>query len=116
MGLMAGLEGMVGGAVGAELMTAVSSFIQQHGGVQGVVSQLEQQGLGGVAKSWVGGGPNQPISAAQIAQAFSHSGVIGALAAKTGMSPQDLTQKLSQLLPTAIDKLTPQGTVAGKPS
>jgi uncharacterized protein YidB (DUF937 family) len=116
MGLMQGLESMVGGAVGAELMTAVSAFIQQHGGVQGVVSQLEQQGLGGVAKSWVGSGPNQPISAAQIAQAFGNSGVIGQLAAKTGMSPQDLTQKLSQLLPTAIDKLTPQGTVAGKPS
>lgn len=116
MGLMAGLESMVGGAIGAELMTSVSSFIQQHGGVQGVVSQLEQQGLGGVAKSWVGSGPNQPISAAQITQAFGSSGVIGQLAARAGMSPQDFTQKISQVLPAAIDKLTPHGTIQGKPS
>lgn len=116
MGLMAGLESMVGGAVGAELVGAVGSFIQQHGGVQAIVSQLEQQGLGGVAKSWVGSGPNQPISAAQITQAFGNSAVFGQLAAKTGMSPQDLAQKISQVLPTAIDKLTPHGTIAGKPS
>ena len=116
MGLMAGLESMVGGAVGAELMGAVSTFIQQHGGVQGVVSQLEQQGLGGVAKSWVGTGPNQPISPAQITQAFGNSAVIGQLAAKVGMTPQELTQKIAQHLPTAIDKLTPSGSTPGKPA
>jgi uncharacterized protein YidB (DUF937 family) len=116
MGLMAGLEGMVGGAVGAELVSVVGSFIQQHGGVQGVVTQLEQQGLGGATKSWIGSGPNQPISAAQITQAFGNSAVIGQLAAKVGMTPQELTQKIAQHLPTAIDKLTPNGTVAGKPA
>lgn len=42
---------------------------------------------------------------------FGGSGVLGQLAAKVGMSPQDLTQKLSQLLPAAIDKLTPGGTL-----
>ena len=116
MGLMSGLEGMVGGAVGAELVSAVGSFIQQHGGVQGVVAQLEQQGLGGAAKSWIGSGPNQAISAAQITQAFGNSAVIGQLAAKVGMTPQELTQKIAQHLPTAIDKLTPNGTVPGKPA
>jgi uncharacterized protein YidB (DUF937 family) len=113
---MAGLEGMLGGAVGAEVVSAMSSFIQQHGGVQGVVAQLEQQGLGGAAKSWIGTGPNQPITAAQITQAFGNSGVIGQLAAKVGMSPQDLTQKIAQHLPSAIDRLTPGGTVPGKPA
>ncbi len=43
-------------------------------------------------------------------------GVVGAdaiaqLAARTGLSPQDLTQKLSQMLPQAIDHLTPNGAV-----
>jgi len=106
------LDGLLGGAVGAEMATVVNSFIQQHGGVQGIVTQLEQQGLGGVAKSWVGSGTNQPISAAQITQTFST--VLGPLAAKVGMNPQDLAQKLSQVLPTAIDKLTPEGKVPPK--
>jgi uncharacterized protein YidB (DUF937 family) len=105
------LDGLIGGAVGAEMATVVNSFIQQHGGVQGVVAQLEQQGLGGVARSWVSTGANQAISPEQISKVFSSSPVLGQLAAKAGVSPQDLAQKLSQALPTAIDKLTPGGTI-----
>ena len=108
------LDGLLGGIVGAEMATAVNGFIQQHGGVQGVVAQLEQQGLGGVARSWISTGPNQPISADQIDKVFGGSGLLGQLAAKAGMSPQDLTQKLSQVLPAAIDKLTPGGTIPPK--
>ena len=108
------LDGLLGGIVGAEMATAVNSFIQQHGGVQGVVAQLEQQGLGGVARSWISTGPNQPISADQINKVFGGSGVLGQLAAKAGLSPQDLSQKLSQVLPAAIDKLTPGGTIPPK--
>jgi len=37
--------------------------------------------------------------------------VISGLAAKFGLSPQDLAQKLSQVLPQAVDKLTPDGVV-----
>jgi uncharacterized protein YidB (DUF937 family) len=104
------LDGLLGGVVGAEMVVAVNSLIQQHGGVQGVVSQLESQGLGGVARSWISNEPNQPISPAQLSQVFG-SGMISQLAAKAGVNPQDLAAKLSQLLPTAIDKLTPAGTV-----
>jgi uncharacterized protein YidB (DUF937 family) len=104
------LDGLLGGAVGAEMATVVNSFIQQHGGVQGIVSQFEKQGLGSTVHSWVGNGPNQPISADQVHQVFG-SGMIAQLAAKAGMNPQDLAQKISQVLPTAIDKLTPGGQV-----
>ena len=104
------LDGLLGGVVGAEMATVVNSLIQQHGGIQGVVTQLEQQGLGGVARSWIASGPNQPISPAQLTQVFG-SGLIGQLAAKAGLSPQEMSQKLSQVLPTAIDKLTPGGTI-----
>ena len=103
-------DGLLGGIVGAEMATVVNSLIQQHGGIQGVVAQLERQGLGGVARSWVSQGANDTISPAQISQAFS-SGVLGQLAAKAGISPQELAAKLSQALPTAIDKLTPNGTI-----
>jgi uncharacterized protein YidB (DUF937 family) len=32
------------------------------------------------------------------------------LGAKTGMSPDEMAAKLSEILPKAIDKLTPKGT------
>ena len=106
------LDGLLGGAVGAGVTTALNSFIQQHGGVQGVVAQLEQQGLGNTVRSWISSGPNQPISAEQVSSAFG--GVINQIAAKTGMSPQELTQKLAQHLPAAIDHLTPDGAIPHK--
>jgi uncharacterized protein YidB (DUF937 family) len=104
------LDGLLGGAVGAEVATVVNGLIEKHGGVQGIVAQLEQQGLGNTVRSWVGTGPNQPISPDQVHQAFG-ADTISAMAAKVGLSPQDLASKLAQLLPTAIDKLTPHGTV-----
>src|SRR5271155_2915143 len=64
--IMGLLDGLIGGAVGAEMVTVVNSLIQQHGGIQGVVTQLESQGLGGVARSWISSGPNQAISPAQV--------------------------------------------------
>lgn len=102
------LDGVVGGVVGAEMLTAVNGLIEKHGGVQGIVSQLEQKGLGATVHSWVGNGPNQPISAEQIHQAFGPD-TIRELAAKVGWSPQDLAARLAAALPAAIDKLTPKG-------
>jgi uncharacterized protein YidB (DUF937 family) len=105
------LDGLLGGAVGAEMVTVVNGLIEKHGGVQGIVAQLEQQGLGNTVRSWVGTGANQPISADQIHQAFG-SDTVKQLAAKIGMTPEDLASKLSQMLPQAIDKLTPGGVAA----
>jgi len=103
------LDGLLGGAVGATVVSAINNLIQQHGGVQGVVTQLEQQGLGNTVRSWVGTGANQPISPEQVSSVFG--GVINQIAAKTGMTPQELTQKIAQHLPAAIDHLTPNGAV-----
>jgi uncharacterized protein YidB (DUF937 family) len=112
-GIMSLLDGVLGGAIGGEMATVVNSFIQQHGGVQGIVSQFEKQGLGPTVQSWVGNGANQPISADQVHQVFG-SGVIAQMAAKAGMNPQDLAQKISQVLPGAIDKMTPTGKIPAK--
>ena len=103
-------DGILGGVVGAEMATVINGLIEKHGGVQGIVAQLEQQGLGGTVRSWVGSGANQPITADQIHQAFG-SDVVKELAAKVGLSPDVLAGKLSQVLPQAIDKLTPAGAV-----
>jgi uncharacterized protein YidB (DUF937 family) len=101
-------DGILGGVVGAEMATVVNGFIEKHGGVQGIVAQMEQQGLGGTVRSWVGTGANQPISADQIHQAFG-SDTMKQMAAKFGLSPDELATKLSAVLPQAIDKLTPGG-------
>jgi uncharacterized protein YidB (DUF937 family) len=102
------LDGLIGGAVGAEMVTVVNGLIEKHGGIQGLVDQLEQQGLGATVRSWVGTGANQPISPDQIHQAIGPD-TIKELAAKFGMSGDDLAKKLSSILPQAVDHLTPGG-------
>jgi uncharacterized protein YidB (DUF937 family) len=104
------LDGLLGGIVGAEMVTVVNGLIEKHGGIQGIVAQLEQQGLGGAVRSWVGTGANQAITADQVHQAFG-ADTVKQLAARAGMTPEDLAAKLSTILPQAIDKLTPGGVV-----
>jgi uncharacterized protein YidB (DUF937 family) len=104
------LDGLLGGVVGAEMAAVVNGFIEKHGGVQGIVAQMEQQGLGNTVKSWVGPGANLPISPDQVHTVFGSDAISG-LAAKFGMSPQDLAGALSKVLPQAVDKLTPNGVV-----
>jgi uncharacterized protein YidB (DUF937 family) len=80
------------------------------GGLGGLLEKFQQSGHADVAKSWVGSGPNQPISPGQLSSALGPS-LIKTLAEKTGMSEQDVTAQLSNILPGFVDKLTPQGRV-----
>ena len=78
------------------------------GGLGGLLEKLQQSSHGEVTKSWIGSGQNQPISPGSLGSALGPS-IIKALAEKTGLSEQELTAQLSELLPGFVDKLTPQG-------
>lgn len=103
------LDGLVGGAVGAGLVEATKTLIDNNGGVQGLVDQFEKNGLGGLARSWVGSGPNQPVTAEQLQKVLGPD-TLKALADKAGVTPDEIAAKLTHLLPGAVDKLTPNGT------
>lgn len=111
MGLLDGvLNSVLGNGAGAAL---VEGFIQQHGGVAGVVQQLEASGLGAHAQSWVSNGANLPVSAEQLGQVFGSSPALQQLAQKAGIDPQAVLGQLSKFLPEAINQATPGGTVSG---
>jgi uncharacterized protein YidB (DUF937 family) len=78
------------------------------GGLGGLLSKLEQGGLGNVTKSWVSSGQNQPVSSGQLGSALGPH-IIKVLAQKSGLSEEELTKQLSQVLPGIVDKLTPNG-------
>lgn len=102
------LDGLIGGAAGAGMITVVNGLIEKHGGLQGIVAQFQQQGLGPTIQSWVGNGEKLPISPDQVQRALG-SDSIQQLAAKLGIPPDQLAAKLSETLPQAIDKMTPGG-------
>ncbi len=103
-------DGLLGGVVGAGMVTVINGILERHGGVQGVVGEFERNGLGQTVRSWVGTGPNDPISGADIQRVLG-SDLLQQLSAKSGLSQQDLADKLSQVLPHAVDHLTPDGVI-----
>jgi uncharacterized protein YidB (DUF937 family) len=104
------LDDLIGGMVGAEMVTVVNGLIEKHGGVQGVVNQLRSNGLGSTVNSWIADGPNATVSPTEVHNAFGEQ-TIAELAAKSGLSTQELTAKLAQVLPHAVDAMTPNGEV-----
>jgi uncharacterized protein YidB (DUF937 family) len=103
-------DGVLGGLVGAGMVSVLNNIVEKHGGLQGVVNEFEKNGLGATVKSWVGTGPNQSISPDQVQQVLGPD-LLQQLSQKSGLSVQDLTQKLSQILPQAVDKATPDGAI-----
>lgn len=91
-----------GAAAGAAAGSAVT------GGLDSLLNQFRNAGLGQQADSWVSTGQNQTISPDQISQAIGH-GKIADIAQAAGISPEQMSQLLAQALPNIIDKLTPGG-------
>ncbi len=112
MGLLDAVLGGLGGASGGggqpDLMRLVMALLQQAGGIEGLMAKLQQGGLGAAAASWVANGPNQAVSASQLEGALGGE-LLGGLAQQLGLGQGDLSGQLAQMLPQAIDRLSPEG-------
>ena len=95
---------------GGEMVSAVIGMIQQNGGLPGVLDMFRGNGMAQHADSWVGTGPNTEISGEQVQQVFGNSG-LGNLAAQLGTSQGDASSMLARVLPEIVNQLTPQGRV-----
>jgi uncharacterized protein YidB (DUF937 family) len=113
------LNDLLGGGQGNEagsssLVSMAGELINKAGGLQGLVGMLQQHGLGDAVQSWVGTGSNQQVSGAELGQALNNGGLgatVEGMAAKLGVDPGQLLGQLSQVLPHAVDHLTPDGQV-----
>jgi uncharacterized protein YidB (DUF937 family) len=77
-------------------------------GVGNTVRDLEQSGHGEIARSWVGRGPNRPITSEKLEAALGED-AIRDLMQQTGMEREELLAALSEHLPRVIGHLTPEG-------
>ena len=103
------LDGVLGG-LGDDAAGGIGALLNGQGGVAGLVEKFGGAGLGDVVGSWVGTGANVNITPEQIQQVLG-SGPIADFAAKLGISPEQASETLAGLLPEAIDRLTPNGSV-----
>jgi uncharacterized protein YidB (DUF937 family) len=112
MGLSRSLNGADASAAFANV---VNSFILKQGGVRGVVSQFEKEGLGPAVQSWAGKGENHPITGAQLFRALGFV-TLQQLGGQLGMSPDETAAKLSKVLPKAIEKAAAETSRAPAPT
>src|SRR5215813_6586344 len=94
-----GLGSVLGGAAAGSVLS---------GGLANIIKELQDSGHGGVARSWVGTGPNEDIAPKDLANALG-SDTLNTLSKQTGLSRDELLAGLSQNLPDLVDQLTPKG-------
>ncbi|MFI8344565.1 YidB family protein [Streptomyces sp. NPDC085639] len=102
--LLGALTGAGGGAGGG----ASGSQAGGNNPLGGLMDMLTKSGLADQAQSWLGTGDNKPVSGAQIAEAVPDEALQKA-AAQAGVSPQEAADQIAQALPTAVDRLSPEG-------
>ena len=102
-----GLGGLLTGGLGGLLAGGAAGSVIS-GGLGDLLKQLQQSGHGDTANSWVGPGPNKPISPGDLANALG-ADQINSLMSQSGLSRDELLAGLSQHLPDVVDHLTPDG-------
>ena len=97
-----GLGGFLGGLGG----TSAGGLLS--GGLGSLLDSFRQAGQGDAVDSWVSKGPNKPVEPPQVKQAIG-ADVLKELSQQTGLSEEEILSRLSQRLPEAVDKYTPDG-------
>ncbi len=80
------------------------------GGLQDLLERLNSGGLGEEVRSWLGNGANLPVSTDQIREALGDEHV-QEIARQFGFSTDRVLDYLSDYLPEAVDKASPNGTI-----
>ena len=127
---MGGLESILGGLAGAmggpgagagpstgsqgggALVAILLQMLQHHGGLGGLLSQLQQAGYGKQADSWVSTGGNEPISGDILSKILGREELDG-FAQQLGTSRGQAADELASALPEVVDRMTPKGSVPG---
>jgi uncharacterized protein YidB (DUF937 family) len=99
-----------GGAPASALMNQLLEYLKspELGGIQGLVKKFEKAGLGPTINSWIGSGKQLPVTPAEITKVLG-SDTISQMANKTGFSMNEVGQKLAEVLPATVSRLTPGG-------
>lgn len=97
--------GNIGGLLGGD---GVGSLL--NGGLGELLEHFKQNGQGETAQSWINQGPNREVSPPELKQAIGPD-VLQELEQQTGLSQQEILERLSRELPNAVDKYTPEGRI-----
>lgn len=98
-----------GGALGGMLERLIP------GGLQAVLDQFQNSGLGQQVKSWLGKGPNEPLTVDDVRNALSNEQV-KTVAEKLGVPVDQALEILAGRLPQTVDQASPEGELKTPPA
>lgn len=112
MSLLDSIKGSLGGSVGQAAEAALPGLIERFlpGGLQMLLQRLQQSGYGAQVNSWLGRGPNDPITAQDLEKVLQNDQV-RQIAQRLGIPADQLLAVLAKALPEAVDRHSPDGTL-----
>jgi len=116
MGLFDQMSGALKGVIATELAKNAPTLINAAlaktnlGDLQGLVTQLQQNGLDEQVRSWLGNGPNMKVTPEQIESALGDE-QLQQLATHFGIPLDAVSKFLAEHLPKAVDQASPNGSV-----
>ena len=94
----------------AGLLSTRDTSVGGNGGLGGLVDAFQKKGMGDMVSSWISTGPNPSITAEQLTHVLGGY-TMAQFALKSGVPLAEAGSLLAGLLPSVIDKLTPDGNM-----
>ena len=117
MGFLDSIEGMAeqrmqGSGPNAQVAGGLMQALDEHpGGLAGVLSSFEQNGMGQHVQNW-SSGAQQTATPDQVQQGLNGTGLIENVASKAGVSPEVAKVALATILPMVMAHFTQGGQQA----
>jgi len=98
-----------GGAEGGGLLDQLSHGVSGTA-LGDILDRFRSAGSGEKVDTWVRSGPNAPISKDEVTNAIDEE-TLETLAQQTGLSKETLIERITRDLPSAVDRVTPDGKI-----
>ncbi|MDB5742578.1 MAG: hypothetical protein JWR68_893 [Polaromonas sp.] len=110
-GMGGGLGGLGGkGAMMALLLPLAMQWVQRNGGIGGVLQRFQQKGYTQQAASWVSTDGNEELAPGAIDDVVGTE-ELSRLSQQLGVSTEEVSSGMAQILPEMVNHLTPQGSL-----
>ncbi|ABM37371.1 YidB family protein [Polaromonas naphthalenivorans] len=111
-GLGGGSSGLgnKGSALMLLLLPLAMQWVQRNGGIGAVLERFQNKGYSQQAASWVSTGPNEALAPQAVNDVIGMD-ELSRLSQQLGVSQEEVSSGMAQILPEMVNQLTPQGGV-----
>ena len=102
--------GNKGSALMLLLLPLAMQWVQRNGGIGGVLEKFQSKGYSQQAASWVSNGSNEELQPHAVSELMGTE-ELSRLSQQLGVSQEEVSSGMAQILPEMMNHLTPQGDV-----